>query len=215
MLKQSQKIISNKKAFKYYIYYPSNTQKNMSVLVFLHGIGERGDNLTDIEKYALPKYMNKFDIPYIVIAPQCHKNNFWDYHLRDVEKVLEVEYKRFEFDKSNIFVLGSSMGVYGAWNYLIQRPDLFRGIVSVAGGIMLPLDQVLLPIKEKAILIYHGDNDDVIDVKQSIIAYNKLKSIGAENIQLKIIKGDNHYLTSHAFKDKYLYEWLEKNTKGC
>ena len=45
---------------------------------------------------------------------------------------------------------------------------------------MLPLDQVLLPIKEKAILIYDGDNDDVIDVKQSIIAYNKLKSIGAE-----------------------------------
>lgn len=215
MLKQSQKIISNKKAFKYYIYYPSNIQKNMPVLVFLHGIGEREDNLTDIEKYALPKYMNKFDIPYIVIAPQCHKNNFWDYHLRDVEKVLEVEYKRFEFDKNNIFVLGSSMGAYGAWNYLIQRPDLFKGIVSIAGGIMLPLDQVLLPIKEKAILIYHGDNDGVIDVNQSIIAYNKLKSIGAENIQLKIIKGDNHYLTSQAFKDKYLYEWLEKNTKGC
>lgn len=80
---------------------------------------------------------------------------------------------------------------------------------------MLPLDQVLLSIKEKAILIYHDDNDDVIDVKQSIIAYNKFKSIGAENIQLKIIKGDNHHLTSHAFKDKYLYEWLEKNTKGC
>ena len=124
MLKQSQKIISNKKAFKYYIYYPSNIQKNTPVLVFLHGIGERGDNLTDIEKYALPKYMNKFDIPYIVIAPQCHKNNFCDYHLRDVEKVLKVEYKRFEFDKNNIFVLGSSMGAYGAWNYLIQRPEL-------------------------------------------------------------------------------------------
>lgn len=124
MLKQSQKIISNKKAFKYYIYYPSNIQKNMPVLVFLHGIGELGANLTDIEKYALPKYMNKFDIPYIVIAAQCHKNNFCDYHLRDVEKVLEVEYKRFEFYKNNIFVLDSSMGAYGAWNYLIQRPEL-------------------------------------------------------------------------------------------
>ena len=93
--------------------------------------------------------------------------------------------------------------------------DTTSWIASVAGGVMLPLDQVLLSIKEKAILIYHDDNDDVIDVKQSIIAYNKLESIGAENIQLKIIKGDNHYLTSHAFKDKYLYEWLEKNTKGC
>lgn len=68
--------------------------------------------------------INKYDIPYIVIAPQCHKNNFCDYHLRDVEKVLEVEYKRFEFDKNNIFVLGSSMGAYGAWNYLIQRHEL-------------------------------------------------------------------------------------------
>lgn len=68
--------------------------------------------------------MNRFDIPYIVIAPQCHKNSFCDYHLRNVEKVLEVEYKRFEFDKNNIFVLGSSMGAYGAWNYLIQRPEL-------------------------------------------------------------------------------------------
>ena len=214
MLKQSQEIKFNEKMFKYYVYYPNVVKKNMPVLVFLHGIGERGNNLVDIEKYALPKYLNEFDIPYIVIAPQCHENNFWDYHLRDVEKVLEVEYKNFEFDKNNIFVLGSSMGAYGAWNYIIQRPNLFKGIISVAGGIMLPLDQVLLPIKEKAILIYHGDNDDVVDVNQSITAYNKLKNIGAANIELKIIKGDNHYLSSHAFKDKYLYEWLEKNVKG-
>lgn len=215
MLKKSRRISFNKKIFNYYIYYPSIVKENMPVLVFLHGIGERGNNLTDIEQYALPKYMNKFDIPYIVIAPQCHENNFWDYHLRDVEKVLEIEYKKFRFDKNNIFILGSSMGAYGAWNYLLQRPNLFKGIISVAGGIMLPIDQVLLPIKEKAILIYHGDNDNVINLSQSITAYNKLKDIGATNIELRIVKGDNHYLTSHAFKDEYLYEWLKKNTKGC
>lgn len=215
MLKKSRRISFNKKIFNYYIYYPSIVKENMPVLVFLHGIGERGNNLTDIEKYALPKYMNKFDIPYIVIAPQCHENNFWDYHLRDVEKVLEIEYKKFRFDKNNIFILGSSMGAYGSWNYLLQRPNLFKGIISVAGGIMLPIDQVLLPIKEKAILIYHGDNDNVINLSQSITAYNKLKDIGATNIELRIVKGDNHYLTSHAFKDEYLYEWLKKNTKGC
>ena len=205
MLKQKRKIISNKQSFKYYVYHPSVIKENMPVLVFLHGIGERGDNPSDIEKYALPKYMNKFDIPYIVIAPQCHKNNFWDYHLRDVEKVLEIEYNKFKFDKNNVFILGSSMGAYGAWNYIIQRPNLFKGIISVAGGIMLSIDQVLLPLKEKAILIYHGDNDDIIDVNKSITAYNKLKDIGATNIELKIMKGDNHYLTSHAFKDKYIY----------
>ena len=106
------------------------------------------------------------------------------------------------------------MGAYGAWNYIIQRPNIFKGIISVAGGIMLQIKENLEKIKYKSILIYHGDNDDIIDVNQSIEAYNKLKSIGATNIKLKIIKGDNHYLTSHAFKDRYLYEWLLKNTKG-
>ena len=215
MLKRRQKISFNKKSLGYYVYFPKDVKENMPVLVYLHGIGERGDNLDNVEKYALPKYMNRFDIPYIVIAPQCQESNFWDYHLRDVEKILKIEYDKFKFDKKNIFILGSSMGAYGAWNYLMQRPNLFKGIISVAGGIMLPINQVMLPLKEKAILIYHGDNDDVIDLNQSIMAYNKLKDIGATNIELKIIKGDNHYLTSHAFKDKYLYEWLNKNTEGC
>lgn len=36
--------------------------------LFLHGIGERGDNLEYVKKYALPKYMTRPEIPYIVIA---------------------------------------------------------------------------------------------------------------------------------------------------
>ena len=214
MLKESRKIRSNSSMFKYYVYYPRIIKENMPVLVYLHGIGERGNHLDDIEKYALPKYMNRFEIPYIVIAPQCHNGNFWDYHLRDVEKVIDREYENFKFDKKSIFILGSSMGAYGAWNYLIQRPQLFKGIVSVSGGIMLPIEQNLQIIKNKPILMYHGDKDDVIDVSESINIYNKLKKIGAKNIELKVVKNDNHFLTSHAFKDEYIYKWLDKNIEG-
>ena len=195
----------------YIVYLPEKLDENMPLLLFLHGIGERGENIEAVEKYALPKYMNKFDIPYIVVAPQCTSNNFWDYHLRDVEKVLEEVYEKYKYNKSRVCILGSSMGAFGAWNYIISRPHFFKGIVSVSGGIMLPMNQTLLPLKEKAILIYHGSDDDVIDVNESISAYDKLKSINSTNIELKIIENDNHFLTSHAFKDKYLYEWLEKN----
>lgn len=93
----------------------------------------------------------------------------------------------------------------------MSRPDLFKGIVSVSGGIMLPINQTLLPLKNKAILMYHGSDDDVIDVNESIQAYDKLKKIDSKNIELKIIDNENHFLTSHAFKDDYLYEWLERN----
>lgn len=212
MLKKYCKLnLKNYYSMNYIVYYPSKSTKNLPLLLFLHGIGERGEKVEEIEKYALPKYMNQFDIPYIVIAPQCSDNNFWDYHLRDIEKILEEVHKIYKFDKDRICILGSSMGAFGAWNYIMSRPKLFKGIVSVSGGIMLPVLQTLLPLKEKAILIYHGDNDDIIDVNESIQAYYKLKSIGAKNIELKIIKNDNHFLTSHAYKDNYLYEWLEKN----
>ncbi len=195
----------------YIVYLPEKIEENMPLLLFLHGIGERGENIENIEKYALPKYMNKFDIPYIVVAPQCTNNNFWEYHLRDVEKVLEEVYKKYKYNKNRVCILGSSMGAFGAWNYIISRPNLFKGIVSISGGIMLQLNQTLKPLKEKAILMYHGSADDIIDVNESIRAYNKLKNIDAKNIELKIVENDNHFLTSHAFKDKYLYEWLRKN----
>ena len=35
----------------------------------------------------------------------------------------------------------------------------------------------------------------------------------AKDVELKIINNDNHFLTSHAFKDQYIYEWLEKKVK--
>ena len=203
--------INNNEFMNYYVFLPEKFKKNMPLLLFLHGIGERGNNIENVKKYALPKYMAKFDIPYIVIAPQCLENNFWDYHIRDLESILERVHKKYKFDKKRICILGSSMGAYGAWNFMIQRPNLFKGIVSVAGGPMLPLENNLKKIKDKAILMYHGDKDDIIDIEVSKYTYDKLKAIDADNITFKIVKDDNHFLTSHAFKDDSLYEWLSKN----
>ena len=211
MKKEKKYIKCGKDKLEFMVYTPEKISQNMPVLLFLHGIGERGNNLELIEKYALPKYLNRMDIPYIVIAPQCLEGNFWDYHLRDIEQILEEEYKIYHYDKNRVCILGCSMGAYGAWNYIIQRPNLFKGVVAVAGGIMLPVKQNLLLIKDKPILLYHGDKDDVVDISESENAYNKLKEVGANNIELKIVKDDNHFLCSHAFKDKYLFEWLERN----
>lgn len=212
MLKKYYKLNKdNYSNINYIVYLPEKLKSNMPLLLFLHGIGERGEKIEDVEKCALPKYLNRFDTQYIVVIPQCTNNNFWDYHMRDVEQILEMVYEEFKYDKKRVCILGSSMGAFGAWNYIMSRPDLFKGIVSVSGGIMLPINQTLLPLKEKSILMYHGSADDVIDVNESIIAYKKIKAIGATNIELKIIENENHYLASNAFKDKYLYEWLEKN----
>ena len=58
MQKETKKIkINNKEYLNYYIYSPNNLKKNLPVLLFLRGIGERGTHIHDIEKYTLPKYL--------------------------------------------------------------------------------------------------------------------------------------------------------------
>lgn len=37
-----------------------------------------------------------------------------------------------------ICLVSISLGAYGAWNFAMQRPELFSSIVSIAGGAMLP-----------------------------------------------------------------------------
>ena len=48
MFKKSKNLSFDDKLFKYYVYYPSVVKENMPVLFYLHGIGERGENLEDI-----------------------------------------------------------------------------------------------------------------------------------------------------------------------
>ena len=98
MQKESKVIKIDKNNYlNYYLYKPDKFKENLPVILFLHGIGERGTNISDIEKYSLPKYLKNIDIPFIVIAPQCLENNFWEYHLRDVEKIINIEYKKNKY----------------------------------------------------------------------------------------------------------------------
>ena len=64
---------------KYLIYLPNDyLTKKYPLVLFLHGAGERGTNLKDIEIHGLPKLVrNGKKFPFIIIAPQCPLNLWW------------------------------------------------------------------------------------------------------------------------------------------
>ncbi|MCH2384422.1 MAG: hypothetical protein MK293_04100, partial [Pedosphaera sp.] len=68
-------------AYKYLKYLPEgyDGKKKIPLLLFLHGAGERGDNLELVTKHGPPKLIKKGKkFPFIVISPQCHKGSWWD-----------------------------------------------------------------------------------------------------------------------------------------
>lgn len=210
MLEKKCKLKKENYEINYIVNYPRNMKDNLPIILFLHGIGERGSNIDDIKRYSFPNYIVDMEIPYICISPQCLENNFWDYHLRDIEEILQQVIIDYKCDKTRICIMGSSMGACGAWNYIMQRPNLFKCLVSASGKAGLPIKENIDKIVNKSFLIYHGTDDDVIDCKNSIEIYDKLIENGAKDVEIKLIKGGNHYVCSTAYKDPYLYKWLVK-----
>lgn len=66
--------------FGYVEYLPKDFDKNKKYLLvfFLHGAGERGDDLDVAMRHGYMKYVREEgkEYPFIFVAPQCHKKKY-------------------------------------------------------------------------------------------------------------------------------------------
>jgi predicted peptidase len=190
--------------------YDEKANELFPIILFLHGIGERGNDLTLVKKYGIHRYIDKIDIPFVIISPQCHTNNFWETHINDIELLLQDIKKKCRVDIRRICLVGVSLGAYGAWNFVMQRPELFSSIVSIAGGAMLHKYANL--ISHIPSYIVHGELDKEVNVSESIKIYETLVNVGGK-VELNVIPNIGHEICTKIFENNELYKWIENNTK--
>src|SRR5688572_8125102 len=89
--------------------YGKDPQKKWPVIVFLHGSGERGDNLDLVKLHGPPKVVEqKKDFPFVVVSPQCPTGKWWD--PMTVVAVLDEVIEKYEVDPDRVYLTGLSMG---------------------------------------------------------------------------------------------------------
>jgi predicted peptidase len=78
-----EKRIEKSVALEYLLYLPPNYKaKGMWPLVlFLHGMGQRGDDLNLIKKHGIPKIVEEQDYPFVAVSPQCPLESHWTMEL--------------------------------------------------------------------------------------------------------------------------------------
>ena len=54
-----------------YLLYTPDTAKDVPVILFLHGSGERGDDLVHVGDEGLPEILANLPEAALVVAPQC------------------------------------------------------------------------------------------------------------------------------------------------
>jgi predicted esterase len=189
--------------------YDAQPDKRWPLILFLHGSGERGDSLTDVNDQGLPKLIaqgKKF--PAIIISPQCPDNEWWE--PPDLSQLLDNVSAKYRVDRERISVTGLSMGGFGAWELALAEPDRFAAIAPICGG-GDPPDAARL--RKLPIWAFHGGKDDTVPNQLSLEMVKAVRAAGGQ-AHLTIFPNDGHDSWTDAYKTEALYTWLLAQKRG-
>lgn len=209
-LKQVTKTIS----FKYLLYLPKNyeTKEKWPLIIFLHGMGERGKNLDRIKRHGLPKLIEQgHDFPFIIISPQCPRMSYWSMQLDNLKELIDDIKEQYPIDTKRIYLTGMSMGGYGVWDLAIKNPKTFAAIAPICGAASM-LGEIIF-LKNIPIWAFHGAEDKVVPLAAGQQTVDLLKPIN-NNITFTIYPGVEHNSWDLTYENKELYKWfLEHKTE--
>ena len=209
-----------------YRWIRTGESKSPSLLLFLHGAGERGsDNKAQLKHGVadLLKWLEKEKKDCVVIAPQCPRGVWWGNHvgsyknaeelkmgvkatpqLETALKIVEKLAKQEKVDRKRMYVTGLSMGGYGTFEVIARKPDLFAAAVPICGGGDW---RAAKNFKDLPIWVFHGDADEVVPVKMSRRMVKALKDAGGKP-KLTEYPGVGHDSWSKTYRDAKVWEWL-------
>ena len=75
-------VIEKKVSRQYLLYMPKGygekPGEKWPLVLFLHGMGERGSDLDLVKKHGIPKVvMKRQEFPFIAVSPQCPMESTW------------------------------------------------------------------------------------------------------------------------------------------
>lgn len=214
-----EKEIVKKVSLRYLLYLPKDYGKKQNakwpMILFLHGMGERGNNLELVKKHGIPKIVEKKeDFPFVVVSPQCPINSMWNMMVDELHALVVDAVQRFNIDENRVYLTGLSMGGYGAWHLAAAYPDLFAAVVPICGGMIHDKDvsEQIKGLKDMPIWIFHGAKDEAVPVENSKELYDALKKLGG-NVKITIYPDLGHDSWTVTYDNPALYKWLLKQKK--
>lgn len=196
----------------YLLYLPPDYETNEAewpLLLFLHGAGERGDDLELVKIHGPPKMIAQGrDFPFVVISPQCPEDEIWS--IKTLHALINEVVETHRIDNSRIYVTGLSMGGYGSWGLAYTYPDLFAAAVPICGG-GEPEKAPLM--KEIPAWVFHGAKDTAVPLQRSQDMVDALEEAGGE-VRFTIYPEAGHVgAWENAYGDPELWEWLAKQRR--
>ena len=198
---------------QYLLYLPpayDSSEEKWPLLLFLHGAGERGDDLELVKVHGPPKMIAQGrDFPFVVVSPQCPKDEWWA--IDALHDLLNEIVETHRIDTARIYVTGLSMGGYATWGLACTYPERFAAVVPICGG----GDPEKAPLmKEVPTWVFHGAKDEAVPLQQSQEMVDALKAAGSDVRFTVYPEGGHVEAWQNAYGDLELWEWLAKQRRA-
>ncbi len=193
---------------KYLLYLPDGGAGKPAggrwpLLLFLHGAGERGDDLELVKRHGPPRLIEQGRrLPFIVVSPQCPADEWWQPDV--LAALLDDIIMKYPVDPDRIYVTGLSMGGMGTWELALRFPDRFAAIAPICG----PTVPFLAGrIRHVPAWVFHGAKDTVVAAQESIAMVEALRRAGAD-VRLTVYPDAGHDSWTATYANEELYDWL-------
>ncbi len=211
----SRKQITKKVSLKYLLYLPKGygekKDQKWPLMLFLHGAGERGDDLSLVKKHGPPKLIDQGkEFPFIVVSPQCPINSWWPEQVDALTALLDEVQSKYAVDADRVYLTGLSMGGFGTWTLASRYPERFAAIAPICGG----GDRYLVSrLKNVPAWVFHGEKDTTVPLQASKDMVDALKRAGG-NVQFTTYPEAGHDSWTETYNNPKLYEWFLSHHRG-
>ena len=228
--------VSSEISLPYRIYVPENydCNKKYSLLIYMHGAGERGTNNEHLCLPSMYRYFTyiledeKLKDEFILIAPQCHPSCRWvehgwgqsvyDYSKDLISVPLTLFYRlldkeilvKYNIDKKSILMTGMSMGGFATWFTMMTRPDFLAAAIPVCGGADPKMAEAL---KNIPIWIFHSDDDPIVPSDSFHAMKKAMEDVNAADFHATLYQHDGHDSWTRAYLEKPTFDWFMSKRK--
>lgn len=189
--------------------YGEDTQKKWPLILFLHGMGERGDDLELLKLHGIAKVVEEQpDLPFVAISPQCPETSWWHVEVDALSALLDEVLGKYAVDENRVYLTGLSMGGFGAWQLGSTYPHRFAAVAPICGG---GDASKVCALKDVPVWVFHGAQDPTVPLQRSEEMVDALKACGG-NVRLTVYRDLEHDSWTRTYDDPALYKWFLQHT---
>lgn len=198
------------------VYVPDgyDASKEWPLVVFLHGMGERGSDGEKQAEVGIGRAIrnNPERFPCLVLMPQCSRTTTWSASTNSkgavasehIDAAIQQVQERYNVDIGKVSLTGLSMGGYGTFSYGTANIDRFCAMMPICGGGNPDNAETLAKVPMR---VFHGGADPVVKPVQSTRMVEAIRAAGGD-VEYTEYPGVGHNSWDNAYGDAKAIEWL-------